>query len=320
MDSRKKKKQWKKNKIVLDKDRRQYKGSPFKKRRKEKKTSISLKIIFLILVVFAWLAILLCLPFFRITQINYTGLQNITKNEIDDYASKKILKNKKFIPYNNFFLIRPKNVTKDIKKDFPVKSVAVKKIFPNKLEIDLVEKISSLVYDNENKYFLMDNTGYLIKYLSDINEDEFILIKTNTSSAVSNQNSELLHEINTSTIKKHVPNYKKIHEKFGNYPILYDSRKLKAELNQGDFIPTAYIENIINFYTNLSEQGIADIKYLILENIGSGVKAITNVSWNLYFDPNKEFDSQINNLKIILKNNKPQEYVDVRYGSRVYWK
>ena len=58
----------------------------------------------------------------------------------------------------------------------------------------------------------------------------------------------------------------------------------------------------------------------IIDNIGSGVTVITSNTWDVKINPENDIQSQLAKLKIILKENKIQLYVDLRYGERVFWK
>ena len=63
-----------------------------------------------------------------------------------------------------------------------------------------------------------------------------------------------------------------------------------------------------------------DVKYYTIENIGSGVDVITSNTWDIKINPENDIQTQLDNLKIILKDNKVQLYIDLRYGDRVFWK
>ncbi|MGC9048834.1 MAG: cell division protein FtsQ/DivIB, partial [Patescibacteria group bacterium] len=58
-----------------------------------------------------------------------------------------------------------------------------------------------------------------------------------------------------------------------------------------------------------------------------GLKAISNEGWQAYFAPTEDINQQITNLEFILKNQlsdpekrKDLEYIDLRFGNRVYYK
>ncbi|MBU0545664.1 hypothetical protein KKA13_00205, partial [Patescibacteria group bacterium] len=62
------------------------------------------------------------------------------------------------------------------------------------------------------------------------------------------------------------------------------------------------------------------VKYMTTEHPLSGITVYTSAPWVIYVQPLDDFERQMANLKAVLKTNVPSEYVDLRFGDRVYWK
>lgn len=316
-------------KITPIKQEGRYRENPYKIKKKELPL-LSIKITMFIVFLVGWAALLLYIPYFRVNKISISGLNNLTKEEIDQFIADKYLKRSKIIPYSNYFLVDIDKIKNGLNKQFALDSIQMQKKFPNEINITIVEKISSLIYDNGQKYYLMDSGGTVIKYLGDVSSNEFIN-KTNTTPTTNTTNTNSSTDAllipsfstNTTTIssstREHIPDYKKIQRQFGSYPILYDKRGLSLEEKETGVLSEQFISSVISWYKGLSGQGI-ETKYFILENMNSGVTIDTTDSWNILFKPENSADLQINNLKNLLKNIHPVNYVDLRFGDRVYWK
>jgi len=294
--------------------------NPFKRKKKNYRHTVS--VYFLVVVVVVWIGLLLFLPNFRIKSLEFTGLKIIKYEEIENEIKDNFLKEGSFMPKNNFFLVRSKKIVKFLDDKFSLRSVEVKKKFPNVIQVNLVEKLSAIVYDNEKKYVLLGITGEIIKDIKPVNENEFVL-KDFKPFAVSTSTTST-EEITTTTVENeelervHIPN-KKFLEDFSEYPILYDKRKIKIE-EKNIVLEKKFIENIIEFYEGVKESRGVDVLYMEMEHPLAGIRVATSKDIVILFQPNNNITKQLNNLEIILSSNNPKEYIDLRYEERVYWK
>lgn len=307
----------KKYTIPSPQDSFHYKTNPY--RAPKKSSKIKIKVIVFVILLTAWTICLAYTPYFRVNKINYSGLTNTSKNELDGFIYENFLNKKSILPLNDYFFIDTKKISGDLYEKFSFESVEVIKIFPNRLDVNIKEKISSVIYDNGKKYFLLDSGGTVIKYLKDVEPYEITQKTVSSSMDVISLNASSTALSTTSTIE-HTPDYKKINKLFGNYPIVYDRRSLDVDIKQGGVLPPEHITAIIAWYKTLAEQGIAHLKFFTLDNLNSGVAIDTTDPWDILFQPKNNNDAQINTLKEILPTIKPQQYVDLRYGEKVYWK
>lgn len=277
-------------------------------------------------ITFVWVGLMLYLPYFRITAVNYTGLKIIKTEEVSALINKEFLSPSRWWPSNNFFLVHETSVVTALEKAFPLNSVEVIKIFPNTLTINMEESISSAIYDNGSQYWLLDQEGMAIKYLREVNTTtEFQLSKV-TLAAPATTTTVLGAKITASSTPQttstlvHVPNFGKIRQEYGNYPLIYDTRNIPAIDRQNNVLAETLIGGVIDFFNGLERAGIAKTKYITLGEPGAGATIITDHPWKIIFQPANNADAQLENLKIVLRDNRPAEYVDVRFGERIYWK
>lgn len=306
----------KKYRISSTNDSFHYKTNPYKAHKKPRK--IKIRLILFILFLLAWTVCLAYIPYFRVNRISYTGLTNTTKTEMDEFINQNFLNKKSILPLNGYFFINTGKISAELYGKFAFETVEVIKIFPNRLDVNIKEKISSVIYDNGKKYFLLDSGGTAIKYLTDVSADEIIQkIATNTTDMLNVDTTST--QINASTTE-HLPDYKKINKLFGNYPIVYDRRNFDADVKQEGVLPPEHIVAIIAWYKILTEQGIAQPKFFTLDNLNSGIAIDTTEPWNILFQPKNDNNTQINTLREILTTIKPQQYIDLRFKEKVYWK
>lgn len=293
-----------------------YKANPFKTRKKPE--SLKIKIVILIILLALWAACLSYLPYFKINKISYAGLTNTTRTEMDEFIYKNFLNKKSILPVNNYFFINTDKISRKLHEQFSFESADVAKIFPNRLSISIKEKISSIIYDNGKSYWLLDSGGTVIKYLKEVELYEIIQNIATTSPVTLGAATSTI--ISSTTTITHIPDYKKINKLFGNYPLVYDKRNIDIVMNQEKILPSQHIAAIIAWHKNLAQEGIIRVKFFILDNLNSGITIKTEESWNILFQPKNNTDTQINNLKNALQTVKPQEYIDLRFGEKLYWK
>ncbi|MBU0545999.1 hypothetical protein KKA13_01965, partial [Patescibacteria group bacterium] len=191
---------------------------------------VALFLLFVITCVWIWNV--LYTPFFRINKVTYLGLSLIKRSEIDEFVQNEILNTKWKIPFNNYFLVNAKDAQQKLMSEFSLNSVEIKKIFPVEMRIDLEEKISTIIYDNGNKYYLLDTKGDVIKYLAATELPEKNLSNSSSDNIVATPTSTPVSDDNTSSTlllddkKTHIPEYRKLRKDYGQFPILYDMRNL----------------------------------------------------------------------------------------------
>lgn len=307
--------------------------NPYKKR--QKKQSFNLKKYFLPSILIFWVSLLLYLPYFKIDQVTYFGLKIIKQQEVEDLINNEFLKSKSWIPKNNYFLVRERKIAEFIKNKYSINSVVVSKNFPNEIQIQIEEKISAAVFDNGSGYYMIDENGVVIKKLIVNSNREISTSSSTTSTAVYTTNTPSNLTISTSTTKttttttttteisksepSRTPDVELILNEVGKFPILFSNQT--KEVTEGDKIfNSETIRGFIDFYNGLEKGRVVKFRYAEIGQAEAGITIYLEKPWKVRFQPTNDIQNQLNNLQIILKNNQPTEYIDLRFGERIYWK
>src|SRR3989338_5877404 len=110
----------KKYTIATPQDSFNYKTNPYKVHKKPRK--IKIKLVLFILFILVWTICLAYIPYFKIKKINYFGLNNTTKIELDEFIYDNFLNKKNILPLNNYFLINTAKISDNLYKTFALES------------------------------------------------------------------------------------------------------------------------------------------------------------------------------------------------------
>lgn len=299
-------------------------ANPFKPKKKIRLSHLAPAAFLGIIIV--WISLMLYLPYFRITEVTITGLKIIKPAEINTLIQNQFLSSGKIWPKNNYFLVRESAIANALQKKFALNTITVTKIFPHTITISLEEKVSSAIYDNGSTYWLIDKGGTAIQYLRDVTSTEFVASETpgptSTQPTVASLSSSSTFAEASSTIKilTHVPDFNELQRDYGKYPLIYDTRTIPIIARQANILSPTVIQGIIDFFNGLQEGVVAQVEYMTMGDPEAGVTVITDRPWKILFQPTDSISTQLENLQIVLRDNHPTQYVDVRFGERIYWK
>ncbi len=276
---------------------------------------------------------MLFVPYFRITSVDYYGLTTVKKDVIDAYVTANFLHSRfSWWPARNYFLLNRGGVEKNLKNHFSFGAVTVKKIFPNQLIIDITEKISSVIYDDGRNYYLLDQSGQIIKLLRPVLPEELktVIIKPPTinqpvtSSTLAAATTTIATITPSSTVRiDHTPNINSIRQEFGAFPVVYslaDSNNETPTATGTTIFDASIVAGILEWQTLVEQRGIGRVNYFLARPNALGLTVLINQPWNIQFDPASDLKQQADNVQLILRENRPKQYIDVRFGDRAYWK
>jgi cell division septal protein FtsQ len=257
-----------------------------------------------------WAGVILYLPYFRVTNINISGLKIISESEMrDDISNNFVTSSHNIWPRNNYFLINTGKIADFLQNKYQLSGIQITKEFPYQLNIVVEEKISSIIVNLGDQCVLLDNSGTVLKQL-DLTKN----IATTTTTTTTQPTSTIVQNLPRVSSTLEVADFTYIRQQLGDLPIVnYFGQKENT-------FSASYISKIISLFTEAKKQGIGHINYFVLSNPLDGVNAFTGKPWFIMFNLTDQPITQINKIKAITKDNKPTQYIDVRYQGRVYWK
>jgi len=277
----------------------------------------TIQISFLLLLLAAILGIYIFHPFFHISHIMVDGQERVTEQELISTVEASINKNRFFIfPGNSYIFIDVDEIDTILKEKFPITAVHIEKNFPSSLSVNIAERLSTIIYDNADSYYLVGLNGNIIEPLRRVAESEWI-VESDTTTSTNELGEEIEEIIEISRV--HVPDIHELTTDVGAYPIIFDQlSKGEAEVND-HVLEAEHVANIVRIYQSLDTLFIPT--YFLLQSQELMI-VHTKEGTDLYVDITEYIEPQLNRLHIVLKeigSGYRAQYIDVRYAGRVYW-
>lgn len=258
---------------------------------KKKKSIIRNKFFWLIIFVLVVLGVIFYLvvfaSFFQIKEIQITGNQKIPAEEIKAVIAGQISHRLVFFNSKSIFLLKPEEIRQKILGNFSqIAETNIKRRLPDIFKIEIKEKIPVASW-------------YQSSLAERQNEDCFYIDK---EGVIFERNPEKLQPI-----------------------IRPESPILDLVLGK-PVIERKYLEAILEIDGQLKKNLGIDVKEFIFSANEEKLTVETSQGWKIIFNLEKGVTSQIFNLEVVLKEKIPLEtrgnleYIDLRFGNRVYFK
>jgi len=291
--------------------------NPFKKEKATHKNKNKIVWIFLIFIISIWIAIIFTIPYFRINKIIIEGNKINKASDVEEFARQTNNFNNGLLPRTNYFLFKGDILAQEIKQEFLYEDVKIDKVFPDTIKIIVIEKPAAVIFDDNTNYYLLDPDGKVIKKINITSNvvTENLEDTTSTTSTIPLDTTTTLQS-STSTFNNYhnrTQDYDSIQNTYGQLPII--------KTDKPTVISKKIIELVGEWQKNIKQQGVGEVEYFYLGGADFNLKiTLKDDSWYILINTDLDWQTQMKNLKIILANNKPTEYIDLRFGERVYWK
>ena len=262
----------------------------------------------------AWSYFLFFSSFFKIIDWDIRGLKGYDKKDVEsslkNFLGKKELA---FLPIENIFIFNEANFEKQISSQFAFQNIKVRKYYPNKIILNFREKTRKMAVYNTDKIYVLSDDGAI----------------TAIKEGISNWYSNTEQETATGTLNLGEVLADSRNKALPPYPIFCDAYSTRpANLQVSAKYPLYKIIKIASdFIDNIKEKTQLDIKSacIIKNKIGPKIIISTTNNWTIYLNSEDDGVKQFYKLYLVLNNElkdlaKPVEYIDLRFGERVYIK
>lgn len=230
---------------------------------------------------------LLAHPWFRIEHVEILGTEYLDRGSFERDIRTYIQETPFFIfERSNRFLFSPEDLSAMLLTNFALASINIG-LREGQLYITLEERTSNLLWRTEDKLFVVDLEGVVVREITDPED-------------------EIFQQSNLSELPIFIDK--------NDTPVHVGSTVLKKE----------EVDQAFLFLGLLQEAGIS-YSYIDVDRVaGKWVKLMTTDGYSILFDLTGDIQNQYENLAIILtnqvKDTSTLEYIDLRFGDKVYFK
>lgn len=256
--------------------------------------------------------------FFDITDITITGTDRIHITEVHEVVKNTLdYKNIGVIPNSSFFMANVRDVSEVLKTRFPIQDIRVEKKFPNEMNIQIVEKLSTVIYDNGLLYGIVGLDGRIIELSRAVLEYEW---KNIWGTTVTTTIEGIQEQVPIIKGRIHTPDTLKLAEEIGEYPIVYDKRERAMEKDT-EVLHENEVRLIISWFQELQNTEFSSSLFEIQNNMDMHI--YTPKGWIIKTRITRNsIEEQLREIRLVLDKNEESSlsYIDVRYKNRIYWK
>jgi len=231
----------------------------------------------------------------EIKEIVILGNQKIKTEDIKPVLEKETIHKILFIKTRNVFLADLEKINKDLLKTFPlIANIKTEKTLLGVLKAQIIERVPIGILCDSQSCFYFDSQGIVFEKAEGNNNfiDPSANLRVNSEQQV------------------------KIILELADYRITLTNKEITEENAEGILELGKKLKD--NFNIGLSE--------IVLSSNQKQLRVKTSEGWTIFFEPENALLEQISNLNILLadktisKDRKNLDYIDMRYGSKIFYK
>ena len=238
--------------------------------KKRKKRKVILIVILIILILAVIMTYLLLSPSFRIQEISVKGNNQLSKERVTQLADVKI--------GDNIFSTLGIVTKVKLKQNGYIEDAKINKIFPNKIEIEIIERQKQFQIKTETGYINIDEQGYILEFST-----EKLELPTIIGMEVTENQANQMNRLNEKDLVK-MENVLQIENECKKIEIADKITQIQVN---GEYIITLENEGIsINFgdATDLKER-MYYVKAILKQEAGNAGTIYINGNLNEGFTP-----------------------------------
>jgi len=235
----------------------------------------------------------------KIKKIEIEGSQKISQEEIKAVVLVQLDKKRfLFFTQSNILFFNKKAVKNELDKNYLFQDLKVKKKYFNTLVVEIKEKTNLVIWASDSKQYYLDLAGVAVK---EIQATDLLVQKG---------------EGETEIIRTQISSF--------DYPIIYDQSNQPVVIGEKTVDKKA-----IDFVVSLNDEFLKPVDfetdyYLMPSPSASEITLVTKEGWRVYFTFNELAQDQAKLLITVLaekiQDRKKLEYIDLRFGERIFYK
>lgn len=231
----------------------------------------------------------LLLPFFRVREISFFGLQHLSREQLGAQVNQALSgKRWLFIPNRNIFILSTTAITDQLYEAFPrISAVTVKKIFPHKITLSITERPKDTIWCAGGQREILPPACFFI--------DE------------------------RGTLFQEAPFLR------GNMLSRFFDERASTEVSVGMSVLTMEEKNMLDgVRQELSDVLGVEIAYITIKD-GPVFSLLTNEGWSALINTRIDIQESVENLRLAfartLRDKRDAlDYIDLRFGDKLYYK
>ena len=254
---------------------------------------------------------------FEIKSIKVSDLKKVEKSELEEIIKAQIESRSSFFPQKNILFFSEANLLNQL-SDYNFLEVDVKKSLISGLKITITERETRYILEEGDYFYYLDESANIVKEQkicqnieqdyanTSSNTDELLLTEENNKNCISLKD-EILKD-----------NYYPVIENINKNNSRVDLDKKRAKINQ-EYLNFA--NKIFNYFGIESD---FRVKKFIIDETRETLKVKLYNNILVFFNLKDDQDGQIKRF-ILLRNEyrdrlKNVEYIDIRYGDKIYYR
>ncbi|MFH1047704.1 MAG: hypothetical protein V1738_05350 [Patescibacteria group bacterium] len=264
---------------------------------------------------------------FKITEIVVEGASADTSPIIRETLEKR-LEQRRFLlfPQSAVFVYDTTTAAEDIRSQFYLDSLEIKRKLPHTVTVKIQEKNSVAVLLSAGEFMTTDNSGFVVRKLTKRERiamtdlpDGMGAVETGELGAESVVVADVTDESLTAVAEDAKKNSNPM-------PLILDRESVTAKLTPGSqAIAPEILTLSLEAYAGLPNVINSGIRWFALESATDTVDVVLREGWHIYLTTMIPFSKQMERLSLVMQENIGErraelEYIDLRYDERIFFR
>lgn len=226
-------------------------------------------------------------PWFDIAYVEIRGIEHIDREQLEETILDSLHEKVLFIfDRSNRFLFSPTKLIEKMKQSFALASASVG-LQGDRLFVSIEERTSNLIWKTQDKTYIVDLEGVVVREVASVSDVSELEAPFNILPIFIDKN---------------------------NVPVTIGSRILTED----------EILNVFLFLKLLKEKQMEYVYTEVDRLAGKWMRLVMVDGYGILFDASGDIEKQYRNLEVVLTNEivdvSTIEYIDLRFGDKVYYK